>query len=70
MGKADLLSRHSDLDGGEKTDKNVMILKAEWFNHVLAIESLDDDLIRHIRQSFNNKDRSVNKALENKHLDW
>ena len=70
MGKADLLSRRADLDGGEKHNENVTVLKSEWFNRVIAIETLDSDFVQRIKQSLNNKDQSVVKALNDKDPSW
>ena len=70
MGKADLLSRRSDLDGGEKDNEDVILLKSEWFARAINIEALDDDFLRRIKQSSNNRDRVVERALEDNDRDW
>ena len=71
MGKADLLSRRADLDGGEKDNENVTVLKSEWFARAITVEALDDDFIRRIRQTQSNLDNVVRRALEDpKQTDW
>ena len=70
MGKADHLSRRADLDGGENDNKNVTVLKSEWFARPIIMEALDDDFMRRIRQSRNNLDRSVRLALDRGDKDW
>ena len=70
MGKADHLSRRADLDGGENDNKNVTVLKSDWFARPIVMEALNEDFLRRIRQSKNNLDRKVQQALDRNDPDW
>ena len=66
MGKADLLSRRADLNGGEKANENITVLKPEWFSREIDMENLDEDFLQRIKRSIDNKDQAVIKALNTK----
>ena len=70
MGKADLLSRRADLNGGEKANENVTVLKPEWFSREIDMENLDEDFLQRIKRSIDNKDQAVIKALNTKDPIW
>ena len=71
MAKADLLSRRADLEGGEN-DKNrdVIVLKPEWFANQITMNSLDDEILQRIRRSRANQDKAVKKALQKGDKGW
>ena len=70
MGKADLLSRRADHDRGENDNKGRIMLPSERFIQEIQVESLDKGFLRRIKQSINNKDRAVQKALDKKDNRW
>ena len=70
MKKADLLSRRADHERGENDNKNVTLLKPEWFIHDVTIESLDTNLVQRIKDSRKPMDKSVKKALDTGNKEW
>lgn len=70
MGKADHLSRRADHNEGENDNQDVTILPPRLFANAINLEALDEGFMRRIKQSRNNKDRVVIKALEEGNPDW
>ena len=72
--KADLLARRSDHMRGENDNKNITMLKPEWFRHVeVGIDGQDKDFIEPIQEAMLKKkivDRVVKKALTGKGKGW
>jgi hypothetical protein len=62
--KADLLSRHADHNQGKDDNKDVVLLKPEFFRATeFVVEGLDEKLIEEIK-SAKQLDTSVKLALE------
>ena len=64
--KADLLSRRADHERGENDNKNVILLKPDWFIHEITMESLDTNLVQRVKDSHRQVDKLVKKALDTK----
>jgi transposase InsO family protein len=65
--QADLLSRRADYNMGEDDNKNVTVLKEDWFR---ALTTDEDGFLPRIRKHIRNTDASVEEALREHHKDW
>jgi hypothetical protein len=65
--QADLLSRRPDHDMGGDNNKDVTVLKTEWFR---ALPADNDGFLTRIRKHIKNLDASVEEALKENHKDW
>ena len=64
MKKADILSRQVDYKRRENNNKNVTLLKPEWFIQDITMNSLDLELVQRIKDNASHIDKSVKKALD------
>ena len=62
--KADSLSRQVDHERGENDNKNVTLLKPEWFVWDITMNSPDLELVQRIKDNASRIDKSVKKALD------
>ncbi|KAF8644086.1 hypothetical protein AX16_008700 [Volvariella volvacea WC 439] len=69
MGKADALSRLSHHDHGDDDNKDIVLLKPEWFLRATEIEGMSQGWLDTILVS-KEVDNSVIKALANKERRW
>ena len=69
MRKADVLSRMTGLETGEKDNENVVLLKPEIFISLLDIDSTET-ILSDIRKRRKNLERVAQNALEKKFPDW
>ena len=70
MKKADILSRQVDYERRENDNKNVTLLKPEWFVWDTTMNSLDLGLVQRIKDNASYIDKSVKKALDTKNKEW
>ena len=71
MGKADTLSRMTNLETGVNDNKDIIVLKPELFiNTIREAESPEDPIINKIIKYVNNMDKSVVEALNSKDKEW
>ena len=64
MKKADILLRRADYERGENNNKNVTLLKPEWFIQDITINSPDLELVQRIKDNASYIDKLVKKALD------
>ena len=70
MKKADILSRRADHERGENDNKNVTLLKPEWFVWDTTINSPDLELVQKIKDNASCIDKSVKKTLNAGNKEW
>ena len=71
MGKADTLSRMTNLETGVNDNKDIIVLKPELFiKAIRETESPEDPIIDKIIKYVNNMDKSVVGALNSKDKEW
>ena len=70
MKKADILSRWVDYERGENDNKNVTLLKPEWFVRDTTMNSSDLELVQRIKDNASCIDKSVKKALDARNKKW
>ena len=59
MKKCDLIMRHADFKMGEKDNKDVILLKEEFFANTIQVELIASDILKRIMANRNNWDQSV-----------
>ena len=64
MKKADILSKQIDYKRRENNNKNITLLKPEWFIQDITMNSLDLELVQRIKDNASYIDKSVKKALD------
>ena len=64
MKKADILLRRADHKRGENVNKNVTLLKPEWFIRDITMNSPDLELVQRIKDNASYIDKLVKKALD------
>ena len=64
MKKADILLRRADYERGENDNKNITLLKPEWFVQDTTMNSPDLKLVQRIKDNASYIDKSVKKALD------
>ena len=64
MKKANILSRQVDHERGKNDNKNITLLKSEWFVRDTTINSSDLELVQRIKDNASCIDKSVKKALD------
>ena len=64
MKKADILSRRANYEREENDNKNVTLLKPEWFVQDTTMNSPDLELVQRIKDNTSCIDKSVKKALD------
>ena len=64
MKKADILSRQADYERRENDNKNVTLLKPEWFVQDTTMNSPDLKLVQKIKDNASHIDKLVKKALD------
>ena len=70
MKKADILLRWADYERGENDNKNITLLKLEWFVWDTTMNSPDLELVKKIKDNTNHIDKSVKKALDARNKKW
>ena len=70
MGKANALSHRTGLDHGESDNKDIVLLKSEFFILNLVLENPEDELLTTIRKRKNNINNYVQLALDTKNKEW
>ena len=70
MKKADILSRQADYERRENDNKNVTLLKPEWFVQDTTMNSPDLELVQRIKDNTSHIDKSVKKALDAGNKEW
>lgn len=75
MGKPDAITRRPDLDRGQGDNKDVVVLKAEYFRSVaLRVTDIPTQsfatIYERVRKASGQKDSVVEKALESKEKGW
>lgn len=70
MGKANALSRVKGLEKGENDNKDVTLLKSEFFIQTMEIEAPKDEIIDTIQKCKNNRDIYVQRTLDQKLDGW
>ena len=71
MGKADALSRMTNLETGVNDNKDIIVLKPKLFiNNICETKSPEDPIINKIIKYANNMDKSVVEALNGKDKYW
>ena len=68
--KADILSRQADHEREENNNKNVTLLKPEWFVQDIIMNSPDLKLVQKIKDNASHIDKSVKKALDTGNKEW
>ena len=68
--KADILLRWADYERGENNNKNVTLLKSEWFVWDTIINSPDLELVQRIKDNTSYIDKLVKKALDARNKEW
>ena len=63
MKKTNILSRQADYKRRENNNKNVTLLKLEWFIQDITMNSPDLKLVQRIKDNTSHIDKSVKKAL-------
>ena len=64
MKKADILSKQIDYKRRENNNKNITLLKPEWFIQDITMNSLDLELVQRIKDNASHIDKLVKKALD------
>ena len=70
MKKANILSRQADYERGENDNKNITLLKPEWFIQEITMNSLDLELVQRIKDNASRIDKLVKKALDIGNKEW
>ena len=70
MKKADILSRQANYERGENDNKNVTLLKPEWFIWDITTNFLDLELVQRIKDNASYIDKSAKKALDTGNKKW
>ena len=66
MKKADILLKQIDQKRRENNNKNITLLKPEWFIQDITMNSLDLELVQRIKDNASHIDKLVKKALDAK----
>ena len=69
MGKADALSRMTGLEMGENDNKDIVLLKPEFFICSIELEYPENELLEKIKQN-KNIEKEIKNALNAGHKDW
>ena len=64
MKKTDILSKQIDYKRRENNNKNITLLKPEWFIQDITMNSLDLELVQRIKDNASHIDKLVKKALD------
>ena len=69
MKKANILLRQADHEKEKNDNKNVTLLKPEWFVQDTTMSSPDLELVQRIKDNASHIDKSVKKALDAGNVD-
>ena len=70
MKKTNILSRQADYKRRENNNKNVTLLKLEWFIQDITMNSPDLKLVQRIKDNTSYINKLVKKALDARNKEW
>ena len=70
MKKANILLRQADHEKEKNDNKNVTLLKPEWFVQDTTMNSPNLELVQRIKDNTSYIDKSVKKALDARNKEW